>query len=191
MLGKYIMTSMYDYSFHQTTRLGNDSCDNSQRNIQNTSYANHMLNNFRPKCPTSDHVEFATGELFMNFKGGNQVSFGGNNINENSMLFLSNLTKPGCKINLNERPFMSVPFLGKGKGNIDVESSILLGNLNTSRKTANHLSEISYKEGNETLLVNTLKNTISNPANLVEGVADKNWIRGGVPSRELSKQKCN
>ena len=33
-----------------------------------------------------------------------------------------------------------------------------------------------------------LKNTISNPANLVEGVADKNWIRGGLPSRELSKE---
>ena len=179
---------MYDYSFHQPSRLGNDLCDNSQRNIQNSAYATHMLDNFRPNCPASDHVEFASGQLFMNFTGGNQISHGGSNINENSMLFLSGLTKPGCKVSLDERQFMSVPFLGRGKGNVDVESRIIHGDLNSSRKTANPLSETSYMDGNQTPLVNSLKNTISNPANLVEGVADKNWVRGGVPSRELSKE---
>jgi len=29
--------------------------------------------------------------------------------------------------------------------------------------------------------------TIDNPVNLVEGVADKNWVRGGMPSREIAK----
>ena len=34
-------------------------------------------------------------------------------------------------------------------------------------------------------LVPSLKATIQNPANLVEGVANEGWIRGGLPSREL------
>ena len=38
-------------------------------------------------------------------------------------------------------------------------------------------------------MIPTLKSTINNPANLVEGVAEKGWIRGGVPSRELARDK--
>jgi hypothetical protein len=33
----------------------------------------------------------------------------------------------------------------------------------------------------------SIENSITNPANLVEGVAVDGWIRGGAPSRELQK----
>ena len=33
-------------------------------------------------------------------------------------------------------------------------------------------------------LVPSIKATVTNPANLVEGVASDGWVRGGVPSRE-------
>ena len=38
-------------------------------------------------------------------------------------------------------------------------------------------------------LVPSLKATIQNPANLVEGVAANGWIRGGLPSRELTRDQ--
>ena len=38
-------------------------------------------------------------------------------------------------------------------------------------------------------LIPSIQNTITNPANLVEGVAADGWIRGGVPSRELQKDQ--
>ena len=38
-------------------------------------------------------------------------------------------------------------------------------------------------------MIPSLQSTINNPANLVEGVAEKGWIRGGVPSRELARDK--
>jgi len=45
-------------------------------------------------------------------------------------------------------------------------------------------------------LVPSLKVSIQNPANLCEGIAADGWIRGGLPSRELSRDqdyfsKCN
>ena len=36
-------------------------------------------------------------------------------------------------------------------------------------------------------LVPSLKATIQNPSNLVEGVAVNGWIRGGLPSREVTR----
>ena len=36
-------------------------------------------------------------------------------------------------------------------------------------------------------LVPSLKATIQNPANLIEDAAADGWIRGGLPSRELSR----
>ena len=36
-------------------------------------------------------------------------------------------------------------------------------------------------------LVPTLKETIQNPANLIEGVAAEGWVRGGLPSREMTR----
>jgi len=38
-----------------------------------------------------------------------------------------------------------------------------------------------------TPMIPSLQATITNPSNLVEGVAAKGWIRGGLPSRELTR----
>jgi hypothetical protein len=40
-----------------------------------------------------------------------------------------------------------------------------------------------------TPLLPSLKATVNNPSNLVEGVAAQGWIRGGVPSRELVRDE--
>ena len=36
-------------------------------------------------------------------------------------------------------------------------------------------------------LVPSLRETIQNPDNLIEDSADKGWIRGGIPSREITR----
>lgn len=40
-----------------------------------------------------------------------------------------------------------------------------------------------------TPLIPSIKDKVTNPANLVEGAAAQGWIRGGVPSRELTRDK--
>jgi len=40
-----------------------------------------------------------------------------------------------------------------------------------------------------TPMIPSLKATVQNPANLVEGVAADGWIRGGLPSRELTRDQ--
>jgi hypothetical protein len=182
------MAFVSDYKFHNKTRIGEDSCDISQRNVQNVNFSNYMLNNYRPDCPMSNAVEFATSQPMVNFSGSHQVGIGGCNINSNSELLITNITKPKCKISLLQRPFSTVPFLGRGPSNILLESQIQQGDLADNRKSLNHTTEESHIKYIHTPMIDSLKNTITNPVNLVEGVAQEGWIRGGMPSRELMRE---
>ena len=63
MFVEYIMAYVSDYTFYNKTRIGDDSCDLSQRNVQNVGQANYMLTNYRPACPMTNAVDFATSAL--------------------------------------------------------------------------------------------------------------------------------
>ena len=45
--------------------------------------------------------------------------------------------------------------------------------------------EKSFKS--EAPLIPSLKATVQNPNNLIEGMAANGWIRGGLPTRELTR----
>lgn len=39
-------------------------------------------------------------------------------------------------------------------------------------------------------LIPSIASTVTNPSNLIEGVAANGWVRGGIPSREMSREKA-
>ena len=109
------MASVYDYTLNQGTRIGNDMCDQSQQTVQNSLASTYMLNNYRSACPMNNAIDFATSNLDVNFKGSHQVGIGGCYVDESSDLLMTSLSKPKCKISLIQRPFSTVPYLGRGK----------------------------------------------------------------------------
>ena len=133
-------------------------------------------------------IEFATTQPNINYTGGYQVGAGGCNIDTNSDLLIGTInTHPKCRISLYERPFKTVPFLGRGSSNPVLESHIQQGDMVTNKKSINTTTEQSYIPYMNYPLLPSIENSITNPANLVEGVAAEGWIRGGAPSRELQK----
>jgi hypothetical protein len=183
------MATVFDYTFYNNSRTGFDTTDRSQRTLQNSQFSTYMLDNFRPACPMNNAVEFATSQPNVNFTGSHQVGIGGCNIDENSHLSLTDLTRDRARISLVQRPFITVPYLGRGKSDPVLESQIQQGDLANNRKSINPSSEVSYMQYSNTPMLPALQSTITNPANLIEGVAAEGWIRGGVSSRELSKDK--
>lgn len=181
------MSCITNNPFNYSDRIGNDSCDLSQMNLQNMKAANYLLTNFNSSCPMTNTVKCATSQPAINYKGSHQVGIGGCNIEENSLLSITDLTRDKCKINLFQRPFVTVPYLGKGKSNAVLESQLQQGELAMNKKSINPSSEVSYEKYNNTPLIPSLQATINNPANLIEGVADEGWIRGGIPVRQLTK----
>ena len=183
------MASVYNYNFYQSSRLGFDRTDFSQQTLQNAEYANYMLDGFRPACPLSNAIDFATSQPNINFTGSFQTSIGGSNINENSQLLINDLSRGKCRIMLTQRPYSTVPYLGRGKCDPLLESQIQQGDFANNKKSINPSSEVCYLQYSQTPLLPTLKSTISNPANLIENNAAEGWIRGGLPSRELARDK--
>lgn len=181
------MDIVSDYTFNNLTRLGDDSCDLSQRNRQDVSAANYLLSNYRSHYPIKTAIDFATSQPAINYSGCNQTGIGG--IDDNSQILITDLTRNKCKIDLLQRPFVTVPYLGRGKSNALLESQLQHGELANNRKSINPSTEISYMNYNQTPLIPSLKSTVTNPANLVEGVAAEGWIRGGIPVRQLTRDK--
>lgn len=183
------MSSVHDYTFYQTSRIGDDICDTSQRNIQNSNSCSYLLDNFFPSCPMGDAMTFATSQPAIIPNGSHQVGVNGCNIDENSQLSITNLSKSKCRISLLQRPFATVPFLGRGRSDAHLETQIMQGDLANNRKSINPSSEISYLDYNQTPLIPSLQSTVTNPANMIEGIAAEGWIRGGLPSREYTRDK--
>ena len=185
------MASSANYTFDNLTRIGNDNCDMSQRNVQNLATSNYTLTNFfSSDCSMKRPIEFATSQPNVFYKGGNQVGVGGCNIDQNSDLLIGSInTHPKCKISLFERPFKTVPYLGRGPSNPVLESHIQQGDMVSNKKSINTISDQCYMGYSNYPLIPSIANSVTNPANLVEGVAEDGWVRGGLPSRELQKDQ--
>lgn len=185
------MANASSYTFDSISRIGNDNCYIDQRSIQNSEFSNYMLQNFfASDCSMKNPIALATTQPGVFYNGGYNVGAGGCNINDSSKLLIGTIqTNPRCRIDLFQRPFATVPFLGRGSVNPIVESQILQGEMNINKRSVTNLGEKSYIKYHQTPLLPSIKNKLNNPANCVEGVASEGWVRGGVPSRELTRDK--
>ena len=147
-----------------------------------------MSNFFSHDCNMSNGLALALTQPNINFTGSHQVGVGGCNVDVNSNLLIDkNLNHPKCRISLYERPFATVPYLGRGPSHPELEFQLQLGDRQLNKKTVNPSSEVSYEPYKNTPLIPEIAASVTNAANLVEGVAAEGWVRGGVPARVLGK----
>ena len=59
--------------------------------------------------------------------------------------------------------------------------------LNGDVQSVNAMSEKNYMKFTQTPLLSSVKEKVTNPINSVESAADPGWVRGGLPSRELTR----
>jgi len=183
------MANISSYTFDNMSRIGLDQCNKSQTDIQNVASCNYTLQNyFASDCSMKKPIELATTQPGIMYNGGYNSGAGGCNIDESSKLLIGTIqTHPKSHIDLFQRPFATVPYLGRGSVNPVIESQIQQGESIINKRSVNHLSEKSYIKYHQTPLLPSVKERVTNPVNSVEGVASEGWIRGGVPSRELTR----
>jgi len=183
------MSNTSDFFFNSLGRIGSDTADNTQRNISNSKYSSYILEDFHGNNLSNTHVNFATSNPTVNFRGsGGGAGIPGSVIEQDSELIIKgNQERNLERLQLLQRQFTTVPYLGRGSVNPVVESQIQQGEQIINKKSVSNLSEKSYATYHSTPLLPAIKEQLMNPANCVEGVASEGWIRGGVPSRELTR----
>tara|TARA_Y100000816_G_C26098734_1_gene581900 strand:+ start:1848 stop:2408 length:561 start_codon:yes stop_codon:yes gene_type:complete len=182
-----------DYMFNGMSRIGNDMSDLSQKNVQNVKQGNYQLENPYPSdLEMKSGMDFALNQPMFNYTGTYQTSLNGTNVETSSKLLIDkNLLHDKGKISLQERQYLTIPYLGKGKVETDLETKLRTGAQETHRKTATKLSERSFIPLQNTPMIPEVASKIQNPSNLIEGAASSGWIRGGLPSREYAKKQLN
>ena len=185
------MASIGDYTFHNMSRIGDDKCAMSQRNVQNVESGSYMLQNyFSADCTMRNGLNVALSQPAINFTGSHQVGVGGCNVDNNSKLLIDQgWNRPKCRISLYQRPFATVPYLGRGACHPDLESQLQQGDRQSAKKSVLQTTEQSHIPYSATPLVPSLAKTITNPIHHVEGAAMEGWVRGGLPSREMAKNE--
>lgn len=179
------------YMFNNMGRISFDHTDNTQKNLYNTRMANYTLSNFFNDAVSDSHVKFATMQpsvLFNGVNGGSGV--GGGVVDYESLLQLSvEQERPLEKVQLMQRPFITVPYLGRGAGNPDIESQLQQGEIINRQKSVSTIMEQSFMDYSMYPTDAMMKERVSNPTYTVEEAAMNGWVRGGADTRKMSSDK--
>ena len=180
-----------NFTFDNMSRIGNDTCSQDQNTLQNINASNYLLQNyFANDCSMRQPITLATTQPGIMYDGGYSLGAGGCNVDTSSKLMLGGLvTHPKSKIDLFQRPFATVPYLGRGSVCPIMESQMQQGESITNRRSITNLPEKSYLKYSNTPLLSNIKERVTNPQHSIESVASEGWIRGGLPTREAAKDR--
>jgi hypothetical protein len=176
-----------DYNFYHMGRIGADEVDNTQRTMMNTRYSNYVLTNNMYQTESDSHVSFATSQpnvMFNALNGGS--SFSGELVDVNSKLILHPTEGRYLeKISLVTRPFLTIPYLGRGSGDPVLENQLRLGESVYQKKSVGTIMNKSFMDHSMYPVDNKMNDRVTNPKYNVEEYALDGWTRGGVLTREL------
>ena len=178
-----------DLKIHNQTSLIDDSCLQNERQHQSIEASDYMVSNFHSCDKNLLDVFTVAGEnKGVSVVDGYGVS--GNKIEDHTKIRIGDVeSRPKCSILLQKRPFATVPYMGRGSADPEVEGKVKTGGVLHKRENWISLEEQQENTFDRTLtpLVQNLEENIQNPLNLVEEVNDPEWVRGGTPTRQIVK----
>jgi hypothetical protein len=171
-----------EFNINEFTRVRDDSCEVAQNTRDSAGPGKYQVTNLVPKQAAAAKIEYPNPTLL------GKEGFGFNNmaIDQDSRLRneVQQAGRQKCPLHLQSRPFATVPYMGNGRGNSDVESSLIYAEFARIERPCGTVTE-TFFDNNFTPLVPHLAAHIQNPANLVPEVAANGWIRSGIPSRQF------
>lgn len=171
-----------EFIINEFSRKNYDSCEIVQNTTDSEGPGTYMTYNLVPKQSAAAKIEYVNPTLL------GREGFGLNNaeVDEDSKLRNEAIQagRQKCPVHVQARPFATVPYMGNGRGNPDVESSLIYSEFARVERPCGTVTE-TFFENQFTPLVPHLAKHIQNPSNLVPEMAADGWIRGGIPSRQF------
>lgn len=176
--------SLNIYPYNQESRITSDIVRNTQHDLQNTNFSNYALTSFTSDNITSDVIYFASQSPSLIINGswrGNGIS--GNNIDTDSDMLIKDARIyhdiDNTAANLLQRTYVSLPYLGKGQGDISIETQLIRGELRQDKTETSDDNSNYYICSNEKM-ISRVKNG--------DGIETNNE-RGGERARYISNKK--
>lgn len=166
---------------HEFTRTHDDRCEVAQNIRDSSGPGKYQIRNLVPAQEQASKVEYSNPTML----GREGYGYNNKQIDADSRL-RHDATQAGrqrCPLHVQSRPFTTVPYMGKGRGNPDVESSLIYSEFARVERPCGTVTE-TFFENQFVPLVPHLANHIQNPSNLIPEVAAEGWIRAGIPTRQ-------
>ena len=184
------MSYHHSYTFNNLTGMKSDSIDQTQAHIQNTKFGEYQVTNNFSENNSQGQINFANsqpGFLMHNMAPAPFV------IDDESKIMFAEtrMDRPFEKLQLFQRPFLTIPYMGRGGGDVSVEFQLMQGELTDKHKSVNPTFERAQFDLENYPMQDDLKSYINNPSNNVEELAMDGWRRGGVSARENGTKPSN
>jgi hypothetical protein len=169
--------------YHKMSSVYDDNCSIKTRVSQSENVGNYARFNYFGLQNIDNTMDVATNERALPFQDGYGVS--DRVIQTESRIKNDPVqTNPRCRLNveLNERPYKTVPYMGRGRGNQYLESYLQQSKFVREKAYCGNVTEKGFPQV-FTPQISHLQRHVQNPKNLIEQVADPSWVRGGAPSR--------
>jgi hypothetical protein len=182
------MATLSTYTFNNMGNLGSDVTDQSQKTVYNTRFTNYTLSNYFSEVASDSHVRFAINQPTLNFTGrahGKGLSASGVDVDTN-LLMKTEQERALEKLQLFERPFLTVPYLGRGSADPTLESQLLQGEMISDKKSTSTIMEKSFAPYSLYPMDSKMENFVNDPKNTVQEAALDGWTRGGAATRDMA-----
>tara|TARA_B100000900_G_C20579320_1_gene716772 strand:+ start:1265 stop:1996 length:732 start_codon:yes stop_codon:yes gene_type:complete len=182
---------------YNLSSIHDDDYQRDLRTVQSLNVGNYKLGNFYPKdCGQESARNIQLSQSNVNFVGGQGwIGSDGCLVDTDSQLRFKESTNKNYINQLQERLVKTTPFI-RGILDVDVESQLLPGNKTDSRKAVGDYAGVSTYDRQVTPLIEKLEKEVQNPNHLIQENVDKDWIHGGIPTREIMRnidylKRCN
>lgn len=185
------MSTTSNYKFNNVDRIEDDSTTLTQRTLQNDRYSNYATMNYFSNIANDEPIRFATSQPAIIPVGVMGSGVGGNNVEGESLLLLKTDQERALgRLNLMERQFLTVPYLGRGSVDPALELRLLEGEPMGEKKSVSTVTAQSFMGYT---LHPSSKEMEEKSGVRIEESAMKGWVRGGSATRapvdtELAKK---
>jgi hypothetical protein len=183
------MSSSTDFMFNNLGGTRSDVVDQSERSLQNTRFSNYMLSNFAADSIRPEEViNFASSQPSMIMNGASKGDgIDGSVIDVESLLTVSQEQARALeKLTLQQRPFLTVPYLGRGSCDTVVESQLQQGEEVHDKKSVSTIMEKAFTDYSLYVVDNNMEQRTSTTQYTVQEDALNGWVRGGSNTRTTS-----
>ena len=179
-----------DFNIQGLTRLNEDACYKRVNSKTIQKSGKYMVSNFHNcDCEAPVTKNLSLQHPAVQYRDGHGwTSINGCNVDNDSKLRnANNLTNKRCIQQLQERPYKTIPYMGRGRGNICQETKLQPGEDTFQNRPCNNLAGVYIDRFIPQ--IPCIRNTIQNAKHLIPEDNDRTWLRGGQPSRQVIRNK--